>query len=55
MLGPLLYFGGTILATLVVAVLICHYRVVRRKRISYGTSVASSVTANASVFLGLGF
>src|SRR5437773_9647819 len=54
MLEPLIYFGGTILATVVVAVLLCHYRTARQQRISYGTLIASSVIANASVFLGMG-
>ena len=55
MLEPLLYFGGTILGTLVVAVLLCHYRVSRRKQVSWGTVLASSVIANVAAFLGVGF
>jgi len=54
MLEPLLYFGGTILATLVVAVLLCHYRVSRRKQVSWGTVLASSLIANVAVFFGMG-
>jgi hypothetical protein len=54
MLEPLLYFGGTILATVVVAVLLCHYRVAHQKRISWGTVFSSSVIANVSIFLGMG-
>jgi len=55
MLEPLVYFGGTILATLVVAVLLCHYRVSRRKQASWGKVFASSVIANLAVLFGLGF
>jgi hypothetical protein len=53
-LETLLYFGGTLLATAVVAVLLCHYRFAHQKRISWGTVFSSSVIANVSVFLGMG-
>ena len=53
MLEPLLYFGGTILVTMAVAVLICHYRSAHQKRISWGTVFTSSLIANVSIFLGL--
>jgi len=49
-----LYFGGTILTTIVVAIILCRYRASRQKQVSYGTLIASSAIANASVFLGLG-
>src|SRR5437016_3320931 len=54
MLEPALYFAGVMLATLVVAVRLCHYRAARQKRISWGTVFSSSVIANVSVFLGMG-
>ena len=49
-----LYFGGTMLATVIAAIALCRYRVAHKKRISYGTLLASSVVANVSVFLGMG-
>lgn len=54
MLEPALYFGGVMLATLMVAILLCHYRAVRQKRISWGTVFSSSIIANAIAFFGMG-
>ena len=48
-----LFFGGLMLATFVVAVLLCRYRAARHKRISWGTVLSSSVVANVSIFLGM--
>ncbi len=53
MLEPILYFTGTILATLIVAVLLCRYHMNHQRRVSWGTVVASSVIANAAVFIGM--
>jgi hypothetical protein len=55
MLEPTLYFAGTILGTLVVSILLCRYRAARRKRISFGTVLASAVIANVAIFMSLGF
>ena len=55
MLGQLLYFGGTILATLIVATLICHYRIAHQKQVSWGAVFASSAIANAVVLISLAF
>lgn len=55
MLEPLLYFGGTIIATVIVAALVCHYRVSHQRQVSWGTVLVSTVVANFAVFFGLGF
>jgi uncharacterized membrane protein len=55
MLEPLLYFGGTILATAIVAVFACRHRVAHEKQISWGTLVASPVIANVVVVASLAF
>ena len=55
MLEPLLYFGGTMLATAIVAVFVCRRRVARQKQISWGTLLASSVIANVVVVASLAF
>ena len=51
----LLYFCGTLLATFVVAVLLCRYRYNHKKRIWFGTVIASAVVANIAVFISLAF
>src|SRR5215472_4312131 len=55
MLEPTLYFGGTILATLIVSVLLCRHRVARLRRVWWGTVIASSVIANVAVLIGMAF
>jgi hypothetical protein len=55
MIDSLLIFGGPILVTLVVAVLLCRYRYSHKKRIGFGTVVASAVIANVAVFMSVAF
>ena len=55
MLEPLLYFCGTMLATLAVAVVVCRYLASHGKQVSWGAVLASSIIANVGVFLGFGF
>jgi hypothetical protein len=50
----LAYFGGTVLATIAFTTLVCRYRTARKKRISYGTLLASPLIANVIVFITLG-
>ena len=54
MLQLLLYFGGTVSATIVVTTLVCRYQTTHKKKISYGTLILSPLVANVLVFVLLG-
>jgi len=49
------YLGCAVLATVIIATLVCRYRVAHKKRISFGTLLVSPVVANLAVFISLGF
>jgi hypothetical protein len=51
---PMLYFSSTILVTLLVSILICHWRTTHSKRISVGTVFVSAVIANVAILASLG-
>jgi hypothetical protein len=51
----LLYFGGTILATIVVTVLLCRYQLSHKKLIKFDTVFVGTLIANMIVFISFGF
>ena len=50
----LLYFGSAMALTVPLTAFLCRYRIVRRRRISYGTMLLGAIAGSVIVFLGVG-
>src|SRR6266404_1174728 len=55
MLEPLLYFGGTVFATIVVTAVVCRFQLAHSKPISYDALILCPVVANMIVFGSFAF